>query len=134
MRTITAAILILALLCGCSRGNTSVNENTFKNKTFVHLFFETEEECMEAQPEPDFFHNCHQQMDFLEDNKVELMLSDIIWIGKYEVEDGKIYLYFDAATEIPDGQITFVILNTNTLVKVDDHSVWKKMKGNSIWN
>lgn len=125
---------ILLAIASCSQVGTSARENVFKNKSFVHLYFETEEECLASQPEPDFFYNCHQQLDFLKDKKVQIMLSDVIWIGEYKFEGDKIILTFEPNNEIPGGKIIFEILNPTILLKTDDQTIWKKMNGNSIWN
>src|SRR5680860_457816 len=109
-------LLILIVISACSQVGITGRENIFKNKTFVHLYFETEEECIASQPEPDFFYNCNQQLDFLKDKKVQIMLT------------------FEPNSEIPDGKIIFEILNPTKLLKTDDHTIWKKMNGNSIWN
>ncbi len=112
--------------------NAPGREKQFENQTYVHLFFDSEEECMKSQP-PDFFINCHQQIDFQEDNKVELMLSDIIWRGTYRVEKKTIILEFDDSYEVPNGELTFKIKNHNMLIRTDNNTTWRKMKGNSIW-
>lgn len=126
-------VLILSAIIACSQVGTSARENMFKNKTFVHLYFETEEECLASQPEPDFFYNCHQQLDFLKDKKVQIMLTDILWVGEYKLEVDKIILTFEPNNEIPDGKITFEILTPTVLLKTDEQTIWKKMNGNSIW-
>lgn len=126
-------LLILLLFTACSQVGTSVKESAFQNKTFVHLFFETEEECMAAQPDPDFFHNCHQQLDFMKDGNVRIMLSDILWDGTYKIQGDRLILKVEPNFEIPTGEIVFEIINPNRLIKTDDNTVWKKINGNSIW-
>jgi len=128
------SLLILIVISACSQVAITGRENIFKNKTFVHLYFETEEECIASQPEPDFFYNCHQQLDFLKDNKVQLMLTDILWIGEYKLEGDTIILTFEANNEVPNGELIFEILNPTKLLKTDDRTIWKKMNGNSIYN
>lgn len=130
----TFFLLILLLFSACTQNGTSARESTFQNKSFVHLYFETEQECLDAQPEPDFFQNCHQQVDFMEDRKVRIMLTDILWDGIYEVQRDLIILTFDPNFEIPSGEIIFEITNPNRLIKTDDNTLWEKMNGNSIWN
>lgn len=130
----TIFLLILIVFSACSKNTITGRENIFKNKTFVHLYFETEEECIASQPEPDFFYNCHQQLDFLEDKKVQIMLTDILWIGEYKLEGDTIILTFEPNYEIPNGEIIFEILNPTKLLKTEDHTIWKKMNGNSIYN
>ncbi|HZJ37339.1 MAG TPA: hypothetical protein VFD29_12030 [Gillisia sp.] len=122
------------MVSACSQVGITGRENSFKNKTFVHPYFETEKECIASQPEPDFFYNCHQQLDFLKDKKVQIMLSDILWNGEYKLEGNTIILTFEPNSEIPDAEIIFEILNPSKLLKTDDQTIWKKMNGNSIWN
>lgn len=125
-------LLVLMLITACSQ--VGPRENMLQNKTFVHLYFETEEECMAAQPEPDFFYNCHQQVDFMKNKKVRIMLTDILWDGVYKTKGNLIILTFEPNFEIPTGEILFEIISPNRLIKTDDNTVWKKMNGNSIWN
>ncbi len=127
-------LLILIVISACSKVAITGRENIFKNKTFVHLYFETEEECIASQPEPDFFYNCHQQLDFLKDKKVQIMLTDIIWIGDYKLEGDTIILTFEPNNEIPNGEIIFEILDPTKLLKTNDQTIWKKVDGNSIYN
>lgn len=126
-------IFITLIFSSCFQENISQRENMLKNKTFVHLFFETEKECMDAQPDPDFFHNCHQQLDFHENNMVDIMLSDIIWRGKYSVKGKQVILSFDPNYEIPEGELRFEILPANKLLHLKNGSIWKMVDGNSIW-
>ena len=88
---------------------------------------------MDAQP-PDFFINCHQQVDFLKNNEVEIMLTDVIWRGAYEVVNKKIIISMESNFEVPSGEIIFEVKNNTLLIKADDKTEWRKMKGNSIWN
>ena len=126
-------LLILMLIPACAQVGTSARENMFQNKTFVHLYFETEEECLAAQPEPDFFHNCHQQIDFMKDKKVRIMLTDILWDGTYKTQGNLIILTFEPNFEIPTGEIVFEIINPSLLIKTGDNTIWKKISGDSIW-
>ncbi|MFD1095863.1 hypothetical protein [Salegentibacter chungangensis] len=120
-------------LSSCSRVSSGPDENAFRDKTFVHRYFETEEDCLKAQPDPDFFVNCHQQVDFFSNNEVEIVLSDIIWRGDYIVEGDMVILSFQPNFEIPDGEINFEILNLSVLRKLDDNTRWVMMRANSIW-
>lgn len=89
---------------------------------------------MDSQPEPDFFENCHQQVDFYKDNKVEIMLTDIYWRGTYSLQGNLVILKFDPNYEIPDGEIIFEIINPAKILNSENGTVWKKISGNSIWN
>ena len=125
-------LYILLVISSCSTDRTE--KDLYKNNSYVHLFFETEEECIASQPEPDFFYNCYQQLDFLDDKKVQILLSDILWTGEYRLEKDKLVLTFTPNNEIPNGQIIFEILNNSKLLKLDDQSIWKKINGNSIYD
>lgn len=134
MRGWRSYICILALiLSGCSRLETGAAENKYKNQTFIHTYFDTEEDCLAAQP-PDFFINCHQQLDFLDNNRVQFMLTDIIWEGEYSVKRKIIVLTFEPNFEIPSGEVYFQQVNGSLLIKMDDNTQWKKMRGTSIWD
>lgn len=126
-------LLILMLITACSPVGTSARQNMLQNKSFAHLYFETEEECLAAQPEPDFFQNCHQQIDFMKDKKVRIMLTDILWDGTYKTQGNLITLTFEPNFEIPTGEILFEIVNPSRLIKTDDNTIWKKISGDSIW-
>lgn len=121
------------MFVACSHNVVPVKENMLKNKSFVHLYFQTLEECIEAQPEPDFFMNCHQQVDFYAGKKVEIMLSDIYYRGTYKITGNLVVLTFEPNHEIPDGEIVFQLLNPAKLLLLDEGTVWKKMSGNDIW-
>lgn len=125
--------LAVLLFSGCSNEFNSANDNRLRNKSFVHLFFETEEDCLAAQPEPDFFINCHQQIDFMENNEVNLMLSDIIWQGTYQVDKNVVWLHFEDNYEVPEGFLAFEIIKGNSLRRLDNNTMWKKLEGTSIW-
>lgn len=134
MRKITFALAFLFLTTACSRVAPPAKDNMLKNKSFVYLFFSTEKECLKNQPEDDFFMNCHQQVDFYPNNNVEIMLTDIVWRGKYETQGNTVILTFEPNHEIPDGEILFEMLNPAKIIKTDNGTVWKKISGNSIWN
>lgn len=131
-RKITMVLSIL-LLISCSHGGHSAKEKILVNTTYVHLLFSTEKECLEAQPDPEFFYNCHQQLDFYPDNIVEIMLSDIIWRGEYQTEKNTVILTFEPNYEIPDGEMRFEILNSKWLINIENRTLWKKVTDDSIW-
>lgn len=120
-------------ITSCSQDSVPARENMFKNKTFVHLYFDSEEECIAAQPYPDFWINCHQEIIFQERKKVTIMLTDILWNGTYEVKGDLLILNFENNFEIPTGEIVFKIINPVTLIRLDNNTLWKKVSGQSIW-
>lgn len=134
MKSKTTLLLLLLCLTSCSGEDDSTHENFLQDQTYVHLFFQSEKECIDGQPEPDFFYNCHQQVNFLQNNTVEIILTDIIWRGRYEIKMNTIILYFEPNFEIPDGEIKFEILHSTKLLNLDHSTVWKKVNGDSIWD
>lgn len=131
---ITYTVLLLSLIfVSCNKLSTQGQTKQFEDKSYVRLFFNSEQECLDAQP-PDFFINCHQQIDFYKENRVDVMLSDIIWIGTYEVVNKQIIISMEPNFEVPSGEIIFEVKNNTLLIKTDDRTQWRKMKGNSIWN
>ena len=76
-------LVIPIALAGCDVFGTS--EQFFaEDRTYEHRFFETDEACLAAQPDPNFFINCSQWVDFYTDGRVELTLTDIIEKGEFE--------------------------------------------------
>ena len=122
------------LLGSCSKNDIPVRENMLVNSSFVYLYFPTLKECMEAQPDPDFWINCHQQVDFYPGNRADIMLTDIYYRGTYRIMGNLVVLTFEPGPEIPDGEIVFQMLNPSKLLYLDNGTVWKKMSGNSIWD
>lgn len=110
------------------------NEDFLVNRSFAHLFFPTKQECMEAQPEPDFFYNCHQQVDFYDNNVVQLMLTDILWRGTYKIEEDLVILSFEPNFEISDGEVIFRRVEGNKLLRIENQTLWKEVTGGSIWD
>ncbi len=121
------------LFGACTKSDILVREKMLVNKSFVYLYFPTLKDCMAAQPDPDFFINCHQQVDFYPNERVEIMLSDIYYQGTYKIMGNLVVLTFEPGPEIPDGEIVFQMLNPAKLLHLEYGKVWKKISGNSIW-
>ena len=134
MKTTVLLGCVFFILLSCGKSENPGNRKRFQNTTFIHLFYPTENECMAAQTDPDFFINCHQQLDFINDHEAHIMLTDIVWNGTYKIEGNEIVLTFENAYEIPEGEIRFVILSPSRLLNKNEGSVWNKMHGNSIWH
>lgn len=132
---ITLMLVLLVFYSSCTKDTPPEEKNLLENNSYAYLFFETEKECMANQPEPDFFHNCHQQIDFYEDNNVEIMLTDILWRGTYKIEDIHVFITLEPNYEIPGGEVVFELINGGAqLLKLDNNTVWKKISGDSIWD
>lgn len=122
------------VLLSCSDDDDDLNRHDFVGKTFDHLFFETEQECLDAQPDPDFFMNCHQQLDFLDEEKAEIMLSDIIYSTTYSVDNNRITVYSTEDTYEFREDLVFKIINPSTLKLTRDDTIWKEREGDSPWD
>ncbi len=125
---------VIMLLISCSKNDIPVRENMLINKSFVYLYYPNIQDCMDSQTDPDFFINCHQQVDFYSGKRVEIMLTDIYYRGTYKIMGDLIVLTFEPGPEIPDGEIIFQMLNPAKLLHSESGTVWKKVSGNSIWD
>ncbi len=63
---ICLSVIIISSL-SCSNDKNS-GDSELAGKTFDYLFFETEQECIDAQTNPDFFTNCHEEIEFIDDD------------------------------------------------------------------
>lgn len=126
-------LLVIVCLYSCSPQTLNGKESLLKDTSYVYLYHETEKECLDSQPDPDFFMNCHQQVDFYKDNRVEIMLSDIYWRGKYKMEGTTVVLKFEPNHEIPNGEIVFEVFNPVILYNLENETIWRKLSGTSIW-
>lgn len=117
----------------CEKSELPKDKFSLENETFVYLHFKTEQECLDAQPS-DFFINCHSEISFYEDGVAEIILTDIIWRGAYTVIGKKILLTFKNNTEIPNESLVFQIMNEAKIKNLEDNTIWKKMKGTSVWD
>ncbi len=133
MKNILITCCTIMLLGSCSKNDVPLKENMLANKSFVYLYYPTWQECLDAQPDPDFFINCHQQVDFYPGKIVDIMLTDIYYRGSYSIMGNYVVLTFEPGPEIPDGEIIFQMLNPAKLLHLENGRVWKKISGNSIW-
>ncbi|WP_024770898.1 hypothetical protein [Aquimarina macrocephali] len=121
------------LLLSCSNDDDS-QKIEFIGKTFDYLFFETEQECIDAQTDPNFFINCHQELSFIDTENVEIVFTDIKYSSNYKIENNKVVIYSSSNTLGFQNNIVFEILNNSSLKLVDNNTIWKLRTGNSIWD
>jgi len=132
MRCYFLTFILGLTLLSCS--NDELNTFNFEGQTFIHSFFETEQECLEAQPTPDFFINCHQELRIHDSNSAEIMLTDILYSVTYKIENNSLILFPHESLYEFDENLTFEIIDNKTLKSIDFNSTWKLMEGNSIWD
>ena len=128
-----ALFFALTLIFSCSNDNDEALSALLIGETFNHLFFETEQECLDAQPDPDFFINCFQSLEFLDENTAEIVLSDIINRTAYSLNGNRIRIFSSEATEFST-DINFLIVDENTLRNVTNGTIWIKQIGESPFN
>lgn len=123
------SIIIISSL-GCSNDNHSGNSELV-GKTFDHLFYATEQECSDAQTNPNFFINCHEEIRFIDNETAEIMLTDMVYSVTYTVEENSVNIYF-SNTETPF--LIFEKINNSSLKLLSNNTVWNKRNGDSIWD
>lgn len=121
------SIAVLSLL-SCSNDKNSGSSELI-GKTFDHRFVETEEECIASQTNPDFYTNCHEQIRFIDNETAEIMITDMMLIVNYTVEDNKITIIFS-----PSSTMVFEKINNSTLKLLSNNTIWNKRTGTSVWN
>jgi hypothetical protein len=88
---------------------------------YTHDFFESDEECAAAQPNPNMWINCSQTAAFCPSGRVEFMVTDIIHRGTYKVEGRRVTLRFPDNPEV-DSRVVF-------LLAADEHSLVHQTSG-----
>ena len=133
MKYYLSTILMGLILLSCS-GDDDSNNNILIGATFDYLFFQTQQECLDAQPDPNFFINCHQELSFIDSNTARIVLTDIIYNVDYVIFANMVIIRSSSNTFEFSNDITFEILNDYSLRKTDDGTIWNRRIGNSIWD
>ncbi len=132
MKRYFSLLLIGITLLSCSNENYSEKSDLI-GKTFDYLFFETEQECLDAQPDPNFFINCHQELNFIDNEKAKIILTDIIYSVSYTIENDKIIIHSSPNTFEFQNDIIFEKVSTFSLKRLDNDTLWNERNGNSLW-
>lgn len=122
-------ILILISIFSCSKESKA--GSGFAGKTYVYRLFENEQECIDAQPDPDFFLNCHRELNFIDDENAEIMFTDITMAVKYTIDANRITINFSTDES---SSLIFEIIDNSSLKLLNDDIIWSKKIGDSIWN
>ena len=121
------------LFLSCSSDDNS-EQSELIGKTFDYLLFETEQECIDAQLDPNFFINCHQELSINDDENAEIILTDINYSVKYSIENGKLIIHSNTTTFEFQNDMTFEIINTTSLKLLSNNTIWNERIGNTLWN
>ena len=123
------------LLISCSNTDRFNEDNGSKSelagKTYDYLLFESEQECINAQPDPDFFLNCHREIHFVDDRNAQIMLTDMVIPVQYTVEENNVVINFSTDQS---STLTFEKVTHSSLKLLNDDSIWKERTGESIWD
>lgn len=103
-------------------------------KTFDHLFYATEQDCLNAQPDPNSFINCHQELSINDNENAVIILTDIIYAVKYSMEKGKLIIHANAKTVEFHNDLTFELIHTSSLKLLSNNSIWNERVGDSLWD
>ena len=123
-------LAVMIAFFSCSKDNDA-SDSALAGKTFDHLLFETQQQCLAAQTNPDFFINCHEEIEFTGDDSAVIMLQDILYNVDYTLDGNKIIVSFPGD---PSATLTFEKTNNASLKLLGDGTVWNKRIGNSIWH
>lgn len=132
MKTYFLSSLIGILLLSCSSDDNS-EASKFIGKTFDYVYFETEQECLDAQPDPNFFINCHQELSFIDNENAEIMLTDIMYSINYTIDNDNIIIHAHSRTLEFQNDIIFKIMTNASLKHIDNNTIWNTRTGNTLW-
>lgn len=112
-------ILILALLSSCRK-----DIDLAAGQRFVLPLVANEQECRQIQQNSIVF-NCFQEIEFQDNNRVTVMVTDIINTGRYKHRAKHIIIEFDQAYDV-ENKMKLEIVDNNTIrYKGRDFKRWK---------
>ena len=134
MKNYFLILFIGITLFNCSSDDDNSQQSELIGKTFDHLFFETEQECIDAQSDPNFFINCHQELSIIDNENAEIILTDNIYAVKYSIENGKLIIHSNATTAEFQNDLIFELINISSLKLISNNSIWNERIGNTLWD
>jgi hypothetical protein len=129
LKTTIALALMPMLIVSCQKREI---KNNIEGSTYNHFLFETEAECLAAQP-TDFFLNCFQSLHFIDEDEAEIILTDIVNHVEYKVKRGKIILYSTSNSPDIADQMEFEYISENELMHIESNTRWLLQTGSSPW-
>lgn len=134
MKNKILSLIILTTIIIFSNCSNDDEQSKFVGQLYAHKYFETYQDCLDAQPDPNFFINCSQNLNFIDNTQVEIIITDIKYTVNYEIKNNEIILFPGERTyEIGDG-LTFEIIDDKTLKSIDYNSIWELVEVDSIWD
>ncbi len=128
------SFIIVLLLFGCSNDDDFIQQIQLSGKTFDHLLFDTEQKCIDAQPDPNFFINCHQEISFIDKTNATIIFTDIVYPVTYRIDSNVITINSDIENDGFLNSLVFEIISSSSIRLLDNDTIWNERKGDSIWD
>jgi len=132
-------VTILVTFCSCDPKNeVIVCPPTYLDNEFIHSLVASQADCDQLVANGTY--NCFHSLTILDETKVDIFVTDIVYQGSYVIDDNKMTITFDGtntliATENP---LVFTLnANFTEMVRISDNSndVWKLgMEGVAPWD
>ena len=126
-------LLIGITLLNCSNDDNS-EQSKFIGKTFDYLFFETEQECINTQPDPTFSLNCHREIRFINKEIAEIILTDILYSVNYTIDESKIIIHSSPHTFEFQNDIIYEKISDSSIQRLENNTVGNQRNGHSLRN
>jgi hypothetical protein len=124
--SLLGTIGVVALLIGGCEIFNPEQRHFPELRYYTHDFFASYEECEAAQMNPDFWINCSQTAVFCPSGRVEIMLTDIVHRGDYEVEGRRVSLRLRDNPEVGRGVVFSVSADGQHLVHHATGTRWTR--------
>lgn len=119
MRNTLLVLLLLSLFSSCRK-----DIDLAAGQRFVLPLVANEQECRQIQQNSIVF-NCFQEIEFQDNNRVTVMVTDIINTGRYKHRGKHIIIEFDQAYDV-ENKMKLEIVDNNTIrYKGRDFKRWK---------
>jgi len=125
MRNTLLLLLLLSIFSGCRK-----DIDLAEGQRFVLPLVATEQECRQIQQNSIVF-NCFQEIEFRDNRRVSVMVTDIMNIGRYKHRGNHIIIEFDQAYDV-EKKMKLEIVDNNTL-RYKGHD-FKRWKGPGGWD
>jgi len=114
-------------LAGCSKQKIDLSQG----QRFLHALVPDQAACDRIRQNGVIF-NCFQEIQFQEDRRVTVVVTDIQNLGRYVYRGDKIIIQFEQGFDVPD-KMELKVLNENTLVDENGFE-WKRWEGPGTWD
>lgn len=127
-RLLPALALVLSATACDPFGSTGPASRFPEPRFYAHDLFPSEEACLAAQRESGTWFNCFQSVAFCPDGHAELMVTDIVHLGRYEARGGTVVLRVRANPEVPE-TVRFALAEDGGSLTDPGGGVWTLREG-----